>query len=55
MSIEHSAEQKLPKGTVIKVDGLPYELLADTPVSGERYGEITTNGPAESASKEDHS
>jgi hypothetical protein len=30
-------ETILPKGTVVKVDGFPYELLEDTPVRGHEY------------------
>ena len=29
-------ESILPKGTVVKVDGFPLELLADVPSRGER-------------------
>lgn len=34
--MEVNTEHVLPKGTVVKLGGMPLELLADTPVRGER-------------------
>ena len=43
----------LPAGTLVKVDGLPFGLLHDTPVDGNKANlplirqESATSGPAE--------
>jgi len=34
-----TTSEVLPKGTIVKLDGLPLELLADTPFRGERNKE----------------
>jgi hypothetical protein len=39
MANTFSTSGTLPKGTIVKVDAIPYELLAETPITPALYSE----------------